>query len=275
MRFFFITNSPELARFVVARGVDRIFVDLELIGKVERQGHLSTVISRHSMDDVMLMRSAVPNTELMVRLNPVHEGSKAEVDAAIKAGADILMLPMFRTAVEVRRFADMIDGRCRLCLLVETEDAMLNIAEIAALPHVNEIHIGLNDLSLDLKLDFMFQPFPMGLVDKMATEIRKSGKPFGIGGLARADEGLLPARLLIGEHVRTGSSAAILSRTFHRQLDSVEAIRGEMDFAHELELLREIERDYQGQSIEALNANRIDVWHRITEIGVQRARLIS
>lgn len=271
MRFFFITNSPALARFVADNGVDRIFVDLELIGKVERQGHLNTVISRHDISDVAPVRAAVPDKELMVRLNPLHAGSREEIDATIEAGTDIIMMPMFRTAVEVQQFADMINGRCRLCLLVETREAMEAVAELAAIPSVDELHIGLNDLSLSMGLDFMFEPFPLGLVDQMAKVLSSAGKPFGIGGLARADEGLLPARLLMGEHVRLGSSATILSRTFHRQLESVEAIQAEMDFAAEVELLREIERNYQQASRDVLEANRDEAWRRITYIKAQRA----
>ncbi|MBN2974451.1 hypothetical protein JW805_20905 [Roseomonas aeriglobus] len=271
MRFFFITNSPVLARFVSDNGADRIFVDLELIGKVERQGHLNTVISRHHIDDVRLVRAAVPDKELMVRLNPLHEGSQQEIDLTVESGADIIMLPMFRTTSEACQFADMIAGRCRLCLLVETRAAMQVIGELVSIPGVDEFHIGLNDLSLDLRLNFMFEPFPLGLVDAMATELTKAGKPFGIGGLARADEGLLPARLLIGEHVRLGSSAAILSRTFHRQHDNVEAIRAEMDFAAEVALLREIERDWQQASSDAIEKNRIEAWQRIADIRARRS----
>lgn len=270
MRFFFITNSPELARFVADNGVDRIFVDLELIGKIERQGHLSTVISRHSASDIAPIRAAVPDKELMVRLNPFHDESEQEIESAITAGADVIMLPMFRTIVEVRAFADLIAGRCRLCLLVETRDAVEIIGDLAALPGVDEIHIGLNDLSLDMGLNFMFEPFPLGLIDRMAAALSAAGKPFGIGGLARADEGLLPARLLMGEHVRTGSSATILSRTFHRQLESIDAIQAEMDFAAEVEILREIERGFQQASPEALEVNRIETWQRIADIKAHR-----
>lgn len=270
MRFFFITNSPPLARFVTGHGVERIFVDLELLGKVERQGHLDTVISRHDMADVAPVRAAVPDAELMVRLNPVHAGSADEIDAAIAAGADILMLPMFRSAAEVERFAGLIGSRCRLCVLVETRGAMEDIAGIAALEGVDEVHIGLNDLSLDLGLGFMFMPLALGLVDEMARELARAGKPFGIGGLARADEGLLPAGLLISEHVRLGSTAAILSRTFHRQLASPEDIAAEMDFGHELQLLRESEARFLRASAAELEANRIEVWRRINAIEAAR-----
>lgn len=275
VRFFFITNSPDMAQFVTANGVDRIFVDLEIIGKVERQGHLDTVISHHRMQDVAIIRQAVPDTDLMVRLNPVNGSSQSEIDQAIDSGADIIMLPMFRTLSEVNAFIDMIKGRCKLCLLVETYDAMQLIPELVELDGIDEFHIGLNDLSLDMNLKFMFEPFPLGHVDRMSAEILNSGKQFGIGGLARADEGLLPARLLLGEHVRLGSTAAILSRTFHRRLSTAEEIRKEMDFALEIKNLQEIESFYINSSKETLEKNRIETWRIISEISALRSEKIA
>ncbi len=76
--------------------------------------------------------------------------------------------------------------------------------------------MGLNDLHLSLGLRFMFEPLAQGLVDQVAGAARARGLRFGFGGIARLDEGLLPGRQVLGEHLRVGSSAVILSRTFHR-----------------------------------------------------------
>lgn len=271
MRFLFITNSAKLARFVAGQGVDRIFVDLETLGKEERQGHLNTLISQHEMVDVEKVRSAVPECELLVRLNPNYPGSQAEVEAAIDSGADLIMLPMFRKIEEIETFADLIAGRARFCPLVETKDAAEIVGQVAAHNAVDELHIGLNDLSIDLGLGFMFEPLANGLIDSMAAAIRQSGKPFGIGGLARADEGILPARLILAEHVRLGSSGAILSRTFHRQAKTVSDIRSEMDFAGELATLRCIESEYLKASAEQLAAAHIEVVERIKMISSPNA----
>ena len=85
LRLFFITNSAEIAAFAFRHGVDRIFVDLEVDGKLARQGHLSTVISHHSLDDVGVVRRAVPDAELMVRVNPIGRNTVHEVDGALTA----------------------------------------------------------------------------------------------------------------------------------------------------------------------------------------------
>ena len=38
LKLMYITNQPEIAQIAESAGVDRIFVDLEYIGKSDRQG---------------------------------------------------------------------------------------------------------------------------------------------------------------------------------------------------------------------------------------------
>lgn len=259
MKFFMITNCSELAKFAIDSGVDRIFVDTEILGKDLRQGHLNTVISRHTLEDVSRLRSSVPEGRLLVRINPIHDESEREIDRAIEAGADILMLPMFRSSSEVRFFTAAVRGRARCNLLVETVAAAADLKACVEVPGVDEVHIGLNDLHLELGLHFMFEPLASGLIDGLAAILRASGVPFGIGGIARVGEGLLPAELLLAEHVRLGSTAAILSRTFHRQAASVIEIKEQMDFSLELFKLREAFRQSSLCSREELQAAHCDV----------------
>ena len=99
LKLMYITNRPEIARIVENAGVDRIFVDMEYIGKDIRQGGMDTVQSHHTVADIRAIASAVTKAQVMVRVNPIHEASESyissaeEIDAAIEAGADILMLP--------------------------------------------------------------------------------------------------------------------------------------------------------------------------------------
>ncbi|WP_214834823.1 hypothetical protein [Exiguobacterium sp. E4787] len=44
LKLMYITNEPNIALLAEQNGVDWVFVDLELNGKEERQGHLDTVI---------------------------------------------------------------------------------------------------------------------------------------------------------------------------------------------------------------------------------------
>lgn len=242
IKLMFICNDAALARYATQCGVDRIFVDLELHGKWERQGHRDTLISGHSMADVARVRQAIPGHELLVRLNPLHTDSGEEVEQAIAAGADLLMLPMFETPGQVAEFVALVKGRARVVPLVETPAAMNHFAQLVALPGVDELYIGLNDLHMALGMDFMFEPLANGMVEQAATLAREHGMPFGFGGIARMDEGMLSGEMVLGEHVRLGSSSVILSRTFHRNCGSVEALQQSMDLAAELQQLRDAER---------------------------------
>lgn len=259
MNLFFITNSVQLAQFAVEQGADRIFVDLEVLGKNERQGHLDTLISSHSVADVAAVRTVVPQGRLMVRINPINENTVDEVEAVIEAGADIIMLPMFRTPREVELFVSAVNGRARTMLLVETVGAMESLPECIAIGGVDEVHIGLNDLHLELRRRFMFELLADGTVDRMAQVLNDALVPFGIGGVARVGEGLLSAELILAEHARLGSTAAILSRTFHRRAETVEDIRAQMDFAAEVAKLRQA---YEHQ----LNASQEDLLRAHREV---------
>ncbi|RYY99898.1 MAG: aldolase, partial [Comamonadaceae bacterium] len=65
---------------------------------------------------------------------------------------------------------------------------------------------------------------------------------------ARLDEGLLPGRDVLAEHLRLGSRAVILSRTFHRG-DGVA-------FEQEVAALREVEARLGGRSAEQVEGDR-------------------
>lgn len=216
LRFMYITNSPEIVRIAAEAGVERLFVDLETLGKAERQGGMDTVQSQHSIADISRVKEALPvGCELLVRSNPLHRGSKGEIDAIVEAGADIVMLPYFRTAAEAEEFVRLIAGRTRTCLLLENrESAVDNLDAILAVDGVDEYYVGLNDLHLSLGEKFMFEPLADGLLDRICAKIRATGKPFGFGGIARLGGGALPAERVIAEHHRLGSTRAIVSRSF-------------------------------------------------------------
>lgn len=209
-----ITNEPALAARCDAMPGMRIFVDLERNGKAERQAGRNTFISAHQMEDIAPVKAVLRHAPLMVRVNPLHDGTVAEVNAVLAAGADLLMLPMFRTAAELARFSRIVAGRCPLVPLLETHEALSSIADWVATPGLREVFVGLNDLHLSLGCAFMFEPLAQGHLDRVAALVHRQGLRFGFGGIARLDEGLLPGRDVLAEHLRLGSQAVILSRTF-------------------------------------------------------------
>ncbi|NOH70304.1 aldolase [Vibrio pectenicida] len=235
----FITNNKDIAQHAVNCGVDRIFLDTESLGKKERQGHLDTVMSDHKLLDMDALKEVEGNFELLVRINPLHHGTADEVKEVISRGADIIMLPMFYSESEVETVSQMIDGRAQFIPLVETKSAIDSIDSVSQVEGVTEVHIGLNDLHLDMKLDFMFELFTNGIVERAASVLRKNGKPFGIGGIAKLGEGSLPADIILSEHIRIGSSGAILSRAFHSRSKSIEELKNRVDLKIEVARLRD------------------------------------
>ena len=254
LKLMYITNRPEIARIAESAGVDRIFVDMEFIGKDARQKGLDTVKSHHTVQDAANIKEAVSNAEVLVRVNPIHDAfadyasSADEIDAVIEAGADILMLPFFKTVEEVREFIRLVGGRAKTMLLLETPEAVEIVDEILKVPGIDEIHIGLNDLSLGYGMKFMFELLADGTVERLCFKFREKGMRFGFGGIAAIGKGALPSEYVIKEHYRLGSSCAILSRSFcdAAKMDSLDAI--EETFVRGVKEIRRLEAECEPHS---------------------------
>lgn len=220
LKLMYITNRPEIAQIAESAGVDRIFVDMEYIGKSQRQGGMDTVQSHHTVEDVATVKNAITTAELIVRVNPIHGetqefcSSEEEINDVIANGADIIMLPYFKTAAEVREFVRLVDGRARTLLLVETVEAVNDVDEILDIDGIDEIFVGLNDLSLGYGKKFMFELLSDGTVEYLCNKFKKKGIPYGFGGIASLGKGLIPSECIIKEHYRLGSTCSILSRSF-------------------------------------------------------------
>lgn len=220
LKLMYITNCPDIAIIAENAGVDRIFIDMEYIGKSTRQHGLDSVQNHHTVDDVKMIRSVLSRAELLVRVNPLHEAmadyysSEDEINAVIGAGADIVMLPYFKTVGEVRKFVSCVKGRAKVNLLLETPEAVSHVDEICHIPGIDEIHIGINDLSLGYGKSFMFELLSDGTVERLCFKFRMAGIPFGFGGISAIGSGMLPAEAILKEHYRLGSTMVILSRSF-------------------------------------------------------------
>ena len=266
LKLMYITNDPKTALIAEQAGVDRIFVDLETVGKELRQGGMNTVQSHHTLEDVKALRQVLSKSELLVRVNQIYPGSENEINEAIRSGADVLMLPYFKCAEQVRIFLRAVAGRARTMLLFETPEAVENLDGILSLDGIDECFIGLNDLHLGYHMKFMFQLLADGTVEKLCRRFAEAGKPYGFGGIARVGGGMLPAERILGEHVRLGSSAVILSRSFCNtaeitSYDEIDAI-----FRAEVPKIRAAERTYRTLDAEGLAANQRLVQQAVRQI---------
>lgn len=239
-----ITADPDVAAYAVDCGIQRIFVDLEIDGKHERQPGKNTVISGHDVAQIPAVRKAIPEAEILVRLNPVGPKTRAEVKRAVEAGADLLMVPMFYSEEEVEEVCDAAGPSAKVVPLVETPASMARISQVATIPGVGELYIGLNDLHLAMKLDFMFELLAGGLVDHMVAQIKPTGLPFGFGGLARLDSGTVPGEAILAEHARLGSTRAILSRAFHGGCVNLADFKNNLDLAAEVSRIQVLEGEF-------------------------------
>lgn len=251
LKLMFITNRTDVAEIAESAGVDRIFVDLEYIGKALRQGGMDTVQNRHTVEDVKRIRSAIKKAELLVRINPVHDktseycSTAEEAEAVVNAGADVVMLPFFKTSQEVRVFIDAVGGRAKTLLLFETPESVENIDEILEIDGIDEAYIGLNDLSLGYGKKFMFEVLSDGTVERICLKFRQKGLPFGFGGIAALGKGMLPAEYVIREHYKFGSTCAILSRSFCNveKIGDIDAVKEV--FTNGVREIRDLEKECQ------------------------------
>ena len=227
------TDDPEVARRADAAGIERVGIDLERLGKLERQRGLGTWISPHREEDLDTVRAELTDAKLFVRVNPLHAGSAREVDHVIARGAEVVMLPMVTAPAEAREFVRLVGGSAVVVLLIEQIGAVRSICELAAVDGVDELHIGLNDLALSLGVRNRWLALAGDLAVHAGTAVRAEGKRFGLGAIGRAgDTGLpVPPGLVYAEYARTGATAALVSRSFFRSGEDI-------DLAFEIALAR-------------------------------------
>lgn len=263
-----VTRDDGIARAAIAAGVDRIFVDLEERGKRERQRGRATVISGHTPGDVRAVRAAVGAAELLARIDPPSEHTPREVAAVIDAGADVVMLPYFTSSEEVERFVDAVAGRARTSLLLETPAALARLDRILDVAGVDEIHVGLNDLHVGMGVGFMYELVAGGVVEHVARRVAACGRPvrfgFGGGALIDAPHPVAPADVL-REHIRLGSRAIILSKTFTGDAPSLEELERRMDLAGEVRKIRDVIAAARRRTAGEVEADRVRIHRRIWE----------
>ncbi len=241
LKLMYITNKLEVALIAEKAGVDRIWIDLETLGKEERQKGMNTVKSHHSISDIELISPKLTTSEMLVRVNPWNPNSVDEINKVIAAGADMIMLPMWKTVEEVQNFINTVNGRVKTTLLLETKEAEECLDDVLNINGIDEIHIGLNDLHLSYGLTFMFELLSNGTVERIVNKIKKKGIPYGFGGISHLGDGLVPAEMIIMEHYRLGSTRVILSRGFCNQTKELDDI--EKDFMKNMNELRLFEQN--------------------------------
>lgn len=160
-RLTLLTDDPAVAAIADRSGVDRIEIDLECLGKTQRQSGFDTRLSNHRVEALPAVARSLTRAKLFVRVNPINADTADEVEAVLRCGARVVMLPYFRTASEVETFVGLINGRASAMLLLETASSVVRIREILEVPGVSEVMVGLNDLRLELGVQNHFEVLPL------------------------------------------------------------------------------------------------------------------
>jgi hypothetical protein len=210
------TRDAALARRADRAGIQRIGVDLERLGKADRQRGLGTWVSPHTEADLRRLAPALTRAQLFARVNPINADTAREVDAVLSAGATVLMLPMVATPEQAAAFVKCAAGAARIVLLLERREALDRLADLIAVPGVDEVHVGLNDLALSLNLPNRWLVLANDVLLEAAALILAAGVRFGLGGLGRVDDDRLPvpSDLVYAEYARLQATAALVSRSF-------------------------------------------------------------
>lgn len=237
-----LSIDPQLIKRLDEAGIDRIGIDIERNGKRERQASISgSRISNHEIDHLKLLKNIVKKADIFIRINPLHSGSLNEINQSLSLGADVIMIPYFTSASEVSNFVQLVAGRAKIVLLLETAQAMLQLPVIVAIPGLSEIMVGLNDLHLSLGLKNPFEVITAGYLQNIAKQVLEAGLSFGFGGLARVDDVTLPipSDFIYSQYSRLGANSAWLSRSFFKGLErelprnialEVANLRGRLNF---------------------------------------------
>ena len=218
-RLILLTNDPALAA-AADPCVQRIGIDFEHLGKAERQAGYDTRVSRHDWSDLAAIARVLDRAAPFARLNSLHEGTEAEIETALSCGARVLMLPFFRARGEIERFVGLVRGRAEVMCLVETAPSFVRMREILAVRGVDELMIGLNDLRLQLGVANHFEVLASPIMDGVCEAMRRDGRPFSLGGVARAgDVGMpIPSELVYAQYPRLGATGGLLTRAFVKGL---------------------------------------------------------
>lgn len=213
---FLFTTDTSIAGKCLAAGVNAIIIDWENKGKDKRQNGYGTQINYDTSEDLVNMRNSISG-KIICRINKYDpEYSAEEIDLAISCGADEIFLPMAEDKEEVCRTIDLVKDRCKLGILIETDNAVKNAINFTSLP-LSRIYVGLNDLQISRQATNMFLPLVDGTVKNIKTLFNDI--PVGVGGITHPNEGMpIPAKILIQQYINLNMNFSFLRRAFLNDL---------------------------------------------------------
>jgi hypothetical protein len=261
-RLTLVTSDPSLAAAADRSDVDYIGIDLDVLGKAARQSDEDSRLSDHKAEDLATIGGSVTKAKLFARVNPINSQTPFEIENVLRRGAQAIMLPYFRTVEEVAQFVGMVGKRAQISILLETASAAVRIREIVAVPGIQEVVVGLNDLRRELGVANHFEVLASPLLDALAREVRDAGLALAVGGVADPGDNALPIPpdLVLAQYPRLGATGAWLSRSLLRRVTS------EKDLDRAICAIRARLTDWGSASPQSLEAARGELADRARQL---------
>lgn len=228
-----------------------VIVDWESGSKHERQESsqrligITTNLTNDEADGVENARR-LGFDRVICRINGLNADSPAEVERVIDQGGTDVLLPMWQDLDEVRALEDLVRGRARIGLMIETSGALRAARQLRAIAP-SFAFIGLVDMAIDRGTSSIFSPIIDGTLSAVVEDL--GDVPFGFGGLTLPDKGEpIPSRLFVGEMLRLGAAFSVMRRSFFR----------DVPVAHSGDAIEEINKAIARWSFRATEDIRID-----------------
>lgn len=229
MKLFLFTTDLVMARQAEIAGIDSIIVDWENKGKAERQHGCNLEINADTPADVRTLARSL-SIPVSVRVNSLGSYSADEVDCALNNGAKLIILPMARSAAEVRQFLSIVNRRAETMIQIETPELADQAEELNKLDW-DYVYIGLNDLMVARGGSFIWEAVLDGTVETVCRHL--PGRAYGFGGVTILGGGTpLPIELLLCEYSRLNCRIGFLRRAFKKEIRGKDIIR-EIRAVHE------------------------------------------
>ncbi len=250
LELLLFTTDPTLALRAEQAGIDGFIVDWESKGKSERQQGCDMEVNADTAEDVARVASAVGGP-VTVRINALGPDTAAEVGLALACGARGLMLPMAKSVTDVKDFLDIVDGRARTIVQIETQPLVEEMDELSTLGW-DAAYIGLHDLMLSRRAASMWEAVLDGTVERVFRAL--AGRAVGFAGAT-----VMRFTRILQELARLDASLTFLRRSFRREIQ-------DRDMAAEIGSLRAVWAACTARGAEAVSSDRATLYSELRRL---------
>ena len=192
-------NVPRFVEKSASAGADAVLLDLEDSVPVERKAEARAALSTA----VPIARSG--GADVLVRVNRSLSQAVGDIEAAIAAGADGILLTKVLGPDHVELVAEMLPPGMRIIPMVETAAALQRINEIArAAPRIAGLLVGAEDLAAECGTAADDEIILMAKRQMVLAAVAAGVAPLGTLGTVADYRDLEKIRVLVARSRRAG-----------------------------------------------------------------------